>query len=189
MYSTNSQIKFKTSLLKSSLFDYSDRYIHVMETTTVPDTAAAAADNTGKKVIFKNCTPFIDFISEINNTQVDTAKDIDVVMPMYNLIEYSDIYSKTSESLWQYYRDELALDNNNNIIDFLANKNNSISLKFKEKITGQTGNDGTKDVKILVSLKYIDHFWRIFEILIRTGSENYVLVTSTIANQVSSIAN
>ena len=56
-------------------------------------------------------------------------------MPMYNLIEYSDAYSKTSESLWQYYRDKPALDNNNNIIDFPANNNNSISFKFKQQMT------------------------------------------------------
>ena len=64
-------------------------------------------------------------------------------MPIYNLIEYSDVYSKTSGSLWQYYRDEPALGNNN-IIDFLANNNNTISFKFKQQITAQTGNDGTK---------------------------------------------
>ena len=56
-------------------------------------------------------------------------------MPMYNLIEYSDAYSKTSESLWQYYRDKPALDNNNNITDFPANNNNSISFKFKQQMT------------------------------------------------------
>ena len=65
-------------------------------------------------------------------------------MPMYNLIKYSDAYSKTSESLWQYYRDERALDNNVNIIDFPANNNNSISFIFKQQITGQTGNGGRK---------------------------------------------
>ena len=59
-----------------------------------------------KEIIFKNCAPFTDCISEINNTQVDNAKDLDVVMLMYNLIEYSDNYSKTPGSLWQYYRDE-----------------------------------------------------------------------------------
>ena len=57
--------------------------------------------------------------NEIDNTQVDDAQDIDVVMPMYNLIEYNDAYLKTSGNLWQYYRDESALDNNNNIIGFL----------------------------------------------------------------------
>ena len=88
-YSVNSQIKFKTTMLKSSLCDYSDAYILVKGTITVNDTAAADANanNTNKKVIFKNCAPFTNCISEINNTQVDNAKDIDIVMPIYNLIE------------------------------------------------------------------------------------------------------
>ena len=88
-------------MLKSSFCDYRDVYILVKGTITVANTvvATAAAKNVNKtmsKVIFKNCAPFTDCISEINNTQVDNAKDIDVVMPMYNLVEYSDNYSKTS---------------------------------------------------------------------------------------------
>ena len=88
-------------MLRSSLCDYSDAYILVKGNITVNNTAAdgAAANNTNKKVIFKNCAPFTDCISKINNTQVDNAKDIDIVMPMYNLIEYSNNYSKTSGSL------------------------------------------------------------------------------------------
>ena len=99
-YNVNSQIKFKTTILKSSLCDYSDAYILVKGTITVKNTVAA--NNTNKKLIFKNCAPFTICISEINNTQVDNAKDIDIVIPMYNLIEYSDNYSKTCGSLWQY---------------------------------------------------------------------------------------
>ena len=99
-YNVNSQIKFKTTILKSSLCDYSDAYILVKGTITVKNTVAA--NNTNKKVIFKNCAPFTICISEINNTQVDNAKDINIVIPMYNLIEYSDNYSKTCGSLWQY---------------------------------------------------------------------------------------
>ena len=68
--------------------------------------------------MFKNCAPFTKCISKINNTQIEDANDVDVVMSMYNLIKYSNIYSKTSQSLWQYYRNEPALDNNNIIIDF-----------------------------------------------------------------------
>ena len=99
-YSPNKQIKFKTSMLRSSLCDYSDAYILVKGNITVNNTAAdgAAANNTNKKVIFKNCAPFTDCISKINNTQVANAKDIDIVMRMYNLIECSDNYSKTSGS-------------------------------------------------------------------------------------------
>ena len=100
-YNNNSQIRFKTRMLKSSLCDYSDAYILVKGTIAVHNTAAADVDanNTNKKVIFKNCAPFFNCISEINNTQVDNANDTDIVMPMYNLIEYSDNYSKTSGCL------------------------------------------------------------------------------------------
>ena len=131
-HNVNSQIKFKTTMLKSSLCDYSVAYILVKETITVNNTAAAAADanNTNKKVIFKNCAPFTNCISEINNTQVDKAKDIDIVMPMYNLIEYSDNYAKTSGSLWQYYKDIPPLNDDNKIIDFRGN-NNTNSFNFK----------------------------------------------------------
>ena len=92
-YNVSSQIKFKNTMLKSSLCDYSDAYILVKGTITVNNNAAAgaAANNTNKKVILKNCAPFTNCMSGINNTQV---------MPMYNLIEYSDNYSKTSGSLW-----------------------------------------------------------------------------------------
>ena len=88
-------------MLRSSLCDYSDAYILFKGNISVNNTAddGAAANNTGKKVVFKNCAPFTDCISKINNTQVDNAEDIDIVMPMYNLIEYSDYYSITSESL------------------------------------------------------------------------------------------
>ena len=68
-------------------------------------------------------------------------------MPIYNLIEFSDAYSKTSGILWQYYRDEPALDNNGNIIDYPDKNNNSALFKFKQKITRQTGNGGTKMFK------------------------------------------
>ena len=103
-YNVNSQIKFKTTMLKSSLCDYSDAYILVKGTITinrrVADDAARQADERDKGVSFKNCAPFINCISEINNTQIGNAKDIDIVMPMYNLIEYSDNYANTSGSLW-----------------------------------------------------------------------------------------
>ena len=124
-YNVNSQIKFKTTMLKCSLCDYSDTYILVKGTISVNNTAAASAavNNTNKKVIFKNCAPFTNCISEINITQIDNAKDIDIVMPMYNLIEYSDNYVKTTGSLWQYCKDIPVQNNNNNnaIIIFAVN--------------------------------------------------------------------
>ena len=146
-------------MLKSSLCDYSDAYILVKGTISVNNTAAADADanNINKKVILKNCAPFINCISEINNTQIDNAKDIDIVMPMYNLIEYSDNYAKTTGSLWQYCKDIPARNDNNQIINFVLN-NLTDSFNFKVKFTGQTGNDGTKDVEIMVPLKYLSNF-------------------------------
>ena len=102
-YNANSDIRFKTSMIRPKSYDNSDAYTNVKATITVPNTAAAAAvpaDNTKKKVIFKNCAPFAKCIIEINNSQVDDAQDIQVVMPMYNLIEYSNVYSKTLRSLW-----------------------------------------------------------------------------------------
>ena len=132
-------------MLKSSLCDYSDAYILIKETITVNNTAAADADanNNNEKVIFKNCAPFAISISEINNTQVGNAKYLDIVMPMYNLIEYSNNYLKTSGSLWQYCKDIPAVDNNNAMVNF-TNNNLTDSFNFKVKITGQTGNDGKK---------------------------------------------
>ena len=111
-YNIISQIKFKTKMLKSSLYDYSDAYVLVQGTITITtgppatDAVTERTDERNKRVIFKNYAPFTDWISEINNAQVDDAKDLDVVIPMYKLIEYSDNYSKTPESLLQYYRNE-----------------------------------------------------------------------------------
>ena len=192
-YNVNSQIKFKTTMLKSSLCDYSDAYILVKGTITVNNTAAqgAAVNNTNKKVIFKNCAPFTNCISEINNIQIDNAKAIDIVMPIYNLIEYSDNYAKTTGSLWQYCKDIPARNANNNNIVIFAEDNITDSFKFKAKITGQTGDDGTKDVEIMVPLKYLSNFWRTLEMplincevnLILTWSSNCVLIATAVQNQ------
>ena len=192
-YDVNSQIKFKTTMLKVSLCDYSDAYILVKGTISVNNTAAqgAAENNTNKKVILKNCAPFTNCISEINNMQIDNAKDIDIVMPMYNLIEYSNNYAKTTGSLWQYCKNILARNANNNNIVIFAEDNITDSFKFKAKITGQTGDDGTKDVEIMVPLKYLSDFWRTLEMplincevnLILTWSSNCVLIATAIQNQ------
>ena len=167
-------------MLKSSLCDYSDAYILVMGTITVNDTTAADADanNTNKKVIFKNCAPFTNCISGINNTQVDNAKDIDISMPMYNLIEYIDNYSKISGSLWQYCKDITAVDNNNAIVNFAEN-NRTDSFNFKAKMTGQTGDDGTKTVEIMVPIEYLSNFWRPLEMPLINYEINLILTWST----------
>ena len=184
-------------MLKSSLCDYSDAYILVKGTISVNNTVAlgAGANNTNKKVIFKNCAPFSNCISEINNTQIDNAKDIDIVMPMYNLIEYSDNYAKTTGSLWQYCKDIPSRNNNNQIINFAAN-NLTDSFNFKAKITGQTGNNGTKDVEKMVALKYLSNFWRTLEMplincevnLILTWSSTCVLIATGVQNQNATFA-
>ena len=102
--------QFKTSMLKLSLCDYSEVYILVSRTVTI--TGAGDNDNPrheyerNKGVIFKDFAQFTDCITEINNTQINSAKDIDVMMPMYNLLKYSDNHLKTSGNLWQYYRNE-----------------------------------------------------------------------------------
>ena len=197
IYNVNSQIKFKTTMLKSSLCDYSDAYILVKGTTSVNNTAGAgvAVNNINNKVIFKNCAPFTNCISEINNTQIDNAKDIDIVMPMCNLIEHSDNHAKTTGSLWQYCKDIPALNANDEIIAFNIN-NTTDSFNFKVKITGQTEDNGTKDVEIMVPLKYLSNFWRTLEMplincevnLILTWSSSCVLVASSTQNQNATFA-
>ena len=184
-------------MIKSSLCDYSDAYIHVKGTITVNNTATAGADanNTNKKVIFKSCAPFTNSISEINDTDIDNAKDIDIVMPMYNLIEYSDNYSKTFRSLWQYTKDIPAVNNNNAIVDF-TNNNLTDSFNFKVKITGQIGDNGTKNVEIIVPLKYLSNFWRTLEMplinceitLLLTWSASCAIVSTNVANQNATFA-
>ena len=99
----NSQIEFKTTMLKPSLYDYSDVYLLVKGTITVvgqgADAVAIAANRNNKQVIFKDFAPFPGCISEIKNTKSDNGKDLDVAMSMYNLTKHSDNYSKTSEDL------------------------------------------------------------------------------------------
>ena len=180
-YTTGSDIKFKTTMLRSSLCDYADAYILVKETITITgvgnDVAAIWLDERNKSVIFKNCAPFTKCISKMNDTEIDDAQDIDTVMPMYNLIEYSDNYSKASGSLWQYYKD----GPNDNIA-------NSESSKSKVKITENTPVGGnTKDFKTIVPLKHLSNFWRILEIpfidcevsLFLTWSSTCVITNST----------
>ena len=166
---SNQQSKFRTKNWKNKG--------KITITGSGADATARQADERDKGVPFKNCAPLTNCISEMNNTQVDNAKDIDIVMPMYNLIEYSDNYAKTSGSLWQYFRD--APDDN------LAD---SESFKSKIKITGKTpNNDSEKDVEIMIPLKYLSNFWRTLEMplincevnLILTWSSTCVITNST----------
>ena len=141
--------------------------------------------------------PFTNCISEINNTQIDDVKDIDIVMPMYNLIEYSDNYTKTTGSLWQYCKDIPARNANaNDAITEFTEANLTDSFNFKLKITGKTGNGGTKDVEIMVPLKYLSNFWRTLEMplincevnLILTWSSKCVLIATVNPNQNATFA-
>ena len=127
------QIRFKTSMLRSDLCDYSDAYIVVKGTITIVRPNGAKGN---KKVIFKNNAPFINCISKINGVKIDNAEDLDVVMPMYNLLEYSKNYRKTTGSLWNYYRDE---PNNPLATNYNADPiTNTASFKYKTSITGKS---------------------------------------------------
>ena len=153
----------------SNLFDYADAYILVHGTITITgagaDDATRQVDERDKGVIFKNFAPFIKCISRINSTEIDNAKDIDIVIPMYDVTEYSDNFSKTSGSLWQYYKD----DPNNNLTD-------SELFNSKVKVTGETPADrNTKDVEIIVPLKYLRNFWRTLEMALINCEVNLIL--------------
>ena len=136
-------------MLRSNLSDYSDGYILTKGNITVRNTAAQGQANNViiKRVILKNCVRFTNWINRINNTQVDDAHDIDLVMPMYKLIEYSDNYSKTSRILWHYCKDQLAVDNNGAIVYFIVANSLTDSFKIKEKLTTQTSDNCTKMLK------------------------------------------
>ena len=164
MCRTVSQVGLKTSMLKSSLCDHSDTNLLVSGRITIMEAPSHATDTNkrtderNKEVIFKNHTLYIECASEINNTQIDHAKNLDIVIPRYNLIEYSGSCSKTSGRLQQYYRDEPAL-NNDGAIENLSS--NSASFKSITKKTGKIPADGnTKDVKIAVPLNYLSKIWR-----------------------------
>ena len=134
-------------MLISSLCDYSDLKIFLQGKASVQSTVItdASPNDTINKAVFKNC------IREICNTQKRNVKDTDVLMPVYNLL--SGNYSKTSESLFQYYKNEPLLGNNSVTVD-VNNAKTSGSFKFKKQRTGDTGNNDTINVKIIVALKY-----------------------------------
>ena len=147
-------------MLRTSLCDFSEAYIVLKGEVRVNANASAGPparteiqNASNKSFVFKNCAPFTNCITKINSTTVENSSDIDLVMPMYNLIEYSDNYEKTSGSLWQFKRDEPN-----------ANINDSESFKYKVKFTGQTSNNARKNVTLAVPLKYLSNFWRNLEL-------------------------
>ena len=128
-YSDENEIKFLTSSLESNLCDYSDAYILVAGNIIV------AVGDANTKVAFKNCAPFRKCRTEINETFIDEAEHINITMTMYNFTGYSDNYSDTSGSLWQFKRDEIIGNIN------LTNSNSS-SFKYKSSLIGNTDADG-----------------------------------------------
>ena len=153
---TGSDIKFKTAMLRSNLCDYADAYTLVKRTITITgegnDDAAKQLGERNKGITFKNCAPFTKCIGKINNIDINTAQDIVIVMPMYNLIEYSDNYSKTSGSWWQYYKDEP----NDNLKNFE-------SFKSKVKITGNTPANGNTNDAEKVFKQFLENSWNVID--------------------------
>ena len=147
-------------MLRSDLCDFSDAYIVVEGDITLEGDNNANKRN--KNLAFKNNAPFINCISKINGVQIDNAEDLDVVMLMYNLLEYSKNYRKTTGSMWNYYRDEPS----NHL------STNSESFKYKTNITGNTYNLGDSEAdydankvgknktEVVIPLKHLSNFWR-----------------------------
>ena len=149
-------------MVRSDLCDYSDAYVWVKGKITV--TNPNDNDNFNKELTLKNNVPFISCISKINGELVKNAEDLDIVMPMYNLLEYSKNYEKTSGSLFNYYRDkpnEVEIANDNGAINISIR--NSKSFDYKTEITGSldAGEDEKEDVTIAILLKYLANFWRV----------------------------
>ena len=149
----DSSIKFETRVIKSSLCDYSGAYIlSIGDITTT-------GGNANTKVAFKNCASFTRCVTHINDEHIDTAENLDIIMPMYNSIEYTDNYSDTSGSLWQFKRDELLIA----VINPNVTTANSTPFKYKSSFFKTLTNDDNgvfKNVKITVPLKYLSNFWR-----------------------------
>ena len=179
-YNENKSIRFKTPRLRSNLCDYSDAYILVKGTITVTvpganNDANNLRDKRNRPLILKNNAPFVSCITRINGELIEDADDLYIVMPMYNLLEYSKNYRKTIGSLYHYYRDELSDDADDNNFDNIKLVNSN-TFKYKNKITGNTYNvnagtqgydankNGTQEVELAILLKYLGNFWRALNI-------------------------
>ena len=179
-YNENKSIRFKTPMLKSNLCDYSDAYILVKGTITVTapgvnNNANNIGDKRNRPVILKNNAPFVSCITRINGELIEDAHDLDIVMSMYNLLEYSKNYRKTIGSLYNYYRDELSHDADDNNFDNIKVVNSN-TFKYKNKITGNTYNvdagtqgydvnkNGKQEIELAIPLKYLGNFWRALNI-------------------------
>ena len=149
-------IKYDTRVLKPNLCDYAEAYI------LVDGTIRAEAADAATRLALQNCAPFTKCNLEINDEYVDTAENLDIVMPMYNLIEYSDNYQDSSATLYQYKRDEPPEDNA--IADLTVDT--SSSFKYKISLLGNpvvANNIAKRSVKVVVPLKYLSNFFRSLE--------------------------
>ena len=179
-YNENKSIRFKTPMLRSNLCDYSEAYILVKGTITVTapgvnNDANNIRDKRIRPLILKTNAPFVSCITRINGELIEDADDLDIVMPMYNLLEYSKNYRETIGSLYNYYRDELSDDADDNNCDNIK-VINSNTFKYKNKITGNTYNvnagtqgydvnkNGMQEVELAIPLKYLGNFWRALNI-------------------------
>ena len=179
-YRSSKQIRLKTSVLRSDICDYSDAYIVVKGNITVE-----GANNGGRKnrsLSFKDNAPFTVCISKINGVLIENAEDLDIVIPMYNLIEYSKNYSKITGSLWNYYRDK---PNNPPANDYNENPiTNSALSKYKNSFIEKTPNSDNdynnlmQDVEIVVPLKYLSNFWRTLDMPLINCEINLILAWS-----------
>ena len=179
-YNENKSIRFKIPMLRSNLCDYSYAYILVKGTITVTapgvnNNANNIRDKRNRPLILKNNMPFVSCITRINGELIEDADDLDIVMSMYNLLEYSKNYRKTIGSSYDYYRDELSDDADDNNFDNI-NVVNSNTFKYKNKITSNAFNvnagvqgydvnkNGTQEVELAIPLKYLGNFWRALNI-------------------------
>ena len=158
-YAAANEITFKAEILKPNLCDYNNAQILVTGDITV---IAAPAT----QVAVKNCAPFIKCITKIGGTTIDDAEDLDLVMLIYNLTEYSSNYSLPTESLWFYSKDEATVFNAD-----IVNDNNFKSFKYEANLLGNTvaqvnnaANVILKNAAIAVPLKYLSNFWRSLKI-------------------------
>ena len=170
-FNPNKQIKFKTPILRSDLSDYSEAYVWVKGNVT----ANANNYNADNEInfAFKSNAPFLSCISKINGKLVENAEDLDVVMPMYNLLEYGNNYEKASGSLFNYYRDEpgtdRAMGDGNQRISIYIHGSGSFDYKsgLNNKLPAAVSNIHSRnDVEIAILLKYLANFWRILNILL-----------------------
>ena len=170
-YNENKSIRFKTPMLRSDLCDYADAYILVNGTITVTSQGHVIRDKKNRSLILENNAPFISCMTKINNELIGDADDLNIVIPMYNLLEYSKNYRKTIGSFYNYYRDELSDDPDNANHDNIKVVNSNAS-RYNNKITGNTYNvlniaddyvavkEGTQEIKLAIPLKYLGNFWR-----------------------------